>query len=667
MTNRTKARCFVWGCLACILVLGSYFRLANLGLAALRGDTIEFWKICSRPLSAGQIFSQWTTLMGSSGQFPFAMATTKCLIDLFHLPVTEFALRLPSALWGIATIFIAYCAGKCLAGRKVGLALSLLVAMNPYLIQISREAYFYPPMILGSFLSLLGMLMALQRIKTSRERRFTTYLLVNASGFFLLTYSSPAGWSMALLSVVLVSGCEIWKMVRRRLFRGAFVFLAYGIIGVPLLVAPWALKQIRQISSAEHVAHTRRVFGGSQDSILEFLLRVMGQFAWGQTPLRTCFLAGILGLALLVVVGEIRRKHSYWLYPYLFAGVIGFFLLSVWRTAVPLQPRYVVSLIPIYLSFLALGPCRISRLGFLRRRLPRVGRIAVPWLAGVSSSLLLLQPAIACTRMTGHPKPYKAIQQWVNENLPQGTPVLVDRWLDPWNELAVYQSTNVFFTFTVPNEPIDVYRKVNWRETATEFFAKYPDAAYLEIQKSFWKLVGPWHWPREHFSHRVEFSDEASRRLDEWGLATRGHFAVELFHSTPEEVVSTAKAEGKTSLLMYGPGWRYTKLWRQIRGDFRDWRVLTDQATLDLHNLTADVMAVKVKIQAVGFQGTKRVECSGQTFTFPSNQGAEWEIGPLVLQTGKNSVRLTDSSWGTGQIALLVADVRFEEVPAWEK
>ena len=110
-----------------LTLIGAYFRLIRLGDASLRGDSLEFWRICQQPVTAAGIVSGWMSLMGMSGQFPFSMAVTKWFLDTFHLSVTLFNLRLPSAIWGIVTIPVAAAPdpGKTVFGCRTGFLFQL--------------------------------------------------------------------------------------------------------------------------------------------------------------------------------------------------------------------------------------------------------------------------------------------------------------------------------------------------------------------------------------------------------------------------------------------------------------------------------------------------------------------------------------------------------------
>jgi hypothetical protein len=259
------------------------------------------------------------------------------------------------------------------------------------------------------------------------------------------------------------------------------------------------------------------------------------------------------------------------------------------------------------------------------------------------------------------------INHWMDANLPKGTPVLVDRWLDSWNEMRACQPSNVIVTFTIPNEPMDVLLKYNWPQTVKDFFHKYPDAAYLEMYKRSPVNGQLWDWPRQYFRRHIVFTNQevlALGKLDLMptpGMGKSGPVVQELFYNTREDAVEQARSAGQQALACYGPGWGYVKLWQQFR-DFRDWRILEDKAALDIYNLTPQTNTVTLLIRGMAANGGKRVRLGmlGQA-DFQNMQLAEWRIERVPLKPGLNQFILTDALWSAAKIPLLVDQVNVVE------
>jgi hypothetical protein len=343
--------------------------------------------------------------------------------------------------------------------------------------------------------------------------------------------------------------------------------------------------------------------------------------------------------------------------------------------------------LPLYLSVLGFGVWHISAIPFVRRVIKSLlwRRVPVYGLAALAVALNI-QPAWISTQLAGKPTPFKAVVRWCDTQLPRHTLVLVERWFDPWNELLVHNSTNIVFTFTVPAEPQDVFERYNWPATAKAFFEKFPDAAYLEYCNSERARIGVvTNW---HFARQVAFTNVAGIKLAQMGVAYREDFydahtnrlITTLFYNTREDVIRHARAQGQTTLVLYGPEWGYVKLWQQLQ-DFRDWRILEKQASLDVYNLTMSTNSVTLKIRGMALNGSKRVSaesgslaklgqaaCGGESGgeyhdlsrakrDFRHLQLEEWALSDITLQPGLNKIVFSDSLWSSSKIPLLVDQI----------
>lgn len=659
----------VWGMLVLIVLVGAWARMTGQSTMALRADSIEFWKICGHPqATGGMIFNQWLDVMGLSGQFPFAMSFTKWFMDAFSMPMTLFNLRLPSMLWGLLAILFAYGLGRRFGGVRLGFLLAGLLALNAFHIQTTREAYYYPPMAAGAFLGMWGAVWAVQRWRKAGEESLwsrTAYVLVNLGGFALLIYSQPTGLFTALLYALVVAFSELMIMIRNRRIGVVPVILGVGYLalGIPLLTLPWGLSQLRKISSGEIKAASLKAFAVSQERMGSLLFRSATIFAWGHTPVRVLVtaLAGLSGVWWLGV--RIKKNADYVLIPYMMVGVFLSFLYARSQAGAMFEPRYLIGLLPAYLLLLALGLLALSE--WAGKLVPERWKKGSQWVIPLAALGLLVYPAWLCTRMTGQPTPYIEIQQWVDQHLPARNPVLVDRWFEPWNELVSHPSTNVIYTFTVPNEPVETFMQVRWRDTAERFLRQNPDAAYLEIAKTYWDVatVGPWKWPGEFFARTHVFQNTAGLKLRDLGLASRTEFyaansnrlVVPLFYNEWPDLIERAQKQSVPLVFTFGEGWSYAKLWRQVQGDFRDWRVLENHATIRVFNTTAQDIKADVRVRAMAANGMKRIVVNqDKSVDFQAGRLMEADLGPVILRPGENAIRLDDPVRGNRNVALLV-------------
>ncbi|HEY2398063.1 MAG TPA: glycosyltransferase family 39 protein [Solirubrobacteraceae bacterium] len=156
------ARLPSWWPLAALIVLAAALRLSTLGEQS-------FWYDEAYTPVHVLHASLWSTLraMVHSENSPPLWYVIEWA-DYRLLGRGEVALRLPSALAGIATVPVAWAIGRELAGRPAAIATAALVAVNPLFVWYSQEARAYALFVLTAALALLCFLRA-QREPTPRR------------------------------------------------------------------------------------------------------------------------------------------------------------------------------------------------------------------------------------------------------------------------------------------------------------------------------------------------------------------------------------------------------------------------------------------------------------------------------------------------------------------
>ncbi|MBU4201488.1 MAG: hypothetical protein KKE37_02725 [Verrucomicrobia bacterium] len=654
-----------------IVALAAGFRLYHLGVSSFRADTMLFFDICHRPVSGWVVFTQWMELMGRTAQFPFSLAITKLFIDVFHLAPTAFIIRLPNAVFGILMVWCMYLLGRQMAGRVFGLALALWLAVNPFHIQLSREAYFYSAMLLGVTLQAWACLWAF-RHRNRRTPFPISFHLLTQVGFFLMTYSHVSGWWVGALFVPFLGwilGRRAWREPQARPDFWWWLIVTV-LLGLPLLFMAWGLPYfLKDQLSPETKEQVKRVHGQVKTPMASFVWQLVKSASWGATPWRAVFLVvtGVLTIMGLLF-NRMRYRRAWIVFLFILGGFCVYYLSLIATGSFAYSRRHVAFLMPLYIAMLAYGVWHVSAIPFVRRMIKSpVWRRAPAYGITAIAVALSLQPAWFCTQLTGKPAPFKEIAQWCDSHLPPRTLVLVERWFDPWNELRVHNSTNVYFTFTVPSEPEDLFKQFNWPATAKVFFEKFPDAAYLEYCNSERARMGVLtNW---HFARQVVFTNLAGIKLAKLGLAYRDDFydpatnriISTIFYNTRDDVIQHAREQGRSTLVLYAPSWGYVKLWQQLK-DFRDWRILEDKATLDVYNLTPQTNIVTLLIRGMAANGAKRVRFGMfSQADFQNLQLVEWRIERVPLKPGLNQFVLTDALWSLAKIPLLVDQVEAVE------
>lgn len=235
MAHRNRAVAFIdkyrLHILSTIVVLGGVLRLYNLahGTPALSQDEL---------VNGYDAYSLAHTMRDHHGAFLpliFASFGDSVSVALTYLTVpfvligglTEFAVRLPIALTGIASIVLIYLLVKEVSKRE-GLALlaGFLLAVSPWNITLTRWAV--PPCIVPFCLLLFLWLLAL----AYNRSRSKNYLLVGAGlAAGLLTYSYPSAEILAPLLLGSTGVIFFWKQWRHM----SVLFISYALSVLPLL------------------------------------------------------------------------------------------------------------------------------------------------------------------------------------------------------------------------------------------------------------------------------------------------------------------------------------------------------------------------------------------------------------------------------------------------
>lgn len=220
-----------WLPLAALTLLAAALRLPTLGSQSLWYD---------------EAFTPVHVLHASLGATLHSVAHTENSPPVWYvlewaftqvLGTGEVALRLLSALAGIATVPIAWAVGRELAGRRAALATALFVAVNPLLVWYSQEARVYALFVFTAALALWCFLRALRDPTPRRLGAFAAAgALALATHYFALFLLAP----MCLWLLLAASPAAGARDGRRLPTRGSIAAVAavalVGLALVPLIV-----------------------------------------------------------------------------------------------------------------------------------------------------------------------------------------------------------------------------------------------------------------------------------------------------------------------------------------------------------------------------------------------------------------------------------------------
>jgi mannosyltransferase len=210
-----------WGPLAGLVLLAAVLRLATLDLQSLWYDE------AFTPVHVLHS-SLWATLRSVSHteNSPPLWYLLEWL-DTRLFGTGAVALRLPSALAGIATVPVAWAIARELAGRRAALACAAIAAVNPLFVWYSQEARVYGLFVLTAAIAMLCFLRAaaLAPADPASPRRLAAFAL--AGSVALLTH---------YFAIFLLIPMVLWLARDRARLRAAVgAIAALVLVGLALL------------------------------------------------------------------------------------------------------------------------------------------------------------------------------------------------------------------------------------------------------------------------------------------------------------------------------------------------------------------------------------------------------------------------------------------------
>jgi mannosyltransferase len=284
--EEAAGRGFLWW-LAGITALGVAVRFASLGVQSYHHDEV----ITAARVIPGGFVHMLREVKASESNPPLYYALAWGWAKLFGSG--EVGLRSLSALFGAATVPVAYLIGRELTGRRAGLIAAAIVAVNPMLIWYSQEARSYALLVFFGTLSLLFFVRALRRGEAG-----DLALWALASALALCSHY------FAFFAIAIEAAWLLTELGRRRAVLAAIG----GVAAVGLALLPLVAAQVNptHIGWIDHSSLPSRVY----DTGVSFLIGETGHVI--AEPLRAHFAlvpALPIGLALLVAALRGNRRE----------------------------------------------------------------------------------------------------------------------------------------------------------------------------------------------------------------------------------------------------------------------------------------------------------------------------------------------------------------------
>jgi mannosyltransferase len=337
----------LWG-LAGLTALGIAIRFSTLGLQSYHHDEV----ITAARVIPGSFMHMLHEVRRSESNPPLYYVLAWGWAKVFG--TGEVGLRSLSALFGAATVPVAFFAGRELAGKRAGLIAAALVAVNPMLIWYSQEARSYALLVFFGALSLLFFVRAL---RTRAGRDLALWALASALAL-CSHYFGFFGVAIEAVWLAIAMRAE-WRRV-------AVAIGALAAVGVALLPLIAAQVNPHHLHWIEHDPLSTRVL----ETGVSFLIGETGHVIAEPPRSRYALIPALLIIAAVLIVairGTRREKRGAGIGAVVGLGVV---LLAVMAAAFGRDYVEERNLLP------ALVPLGIvASIGFAADRARRLGLI----------------------------------------------------------------------------------------------------------------------------------------------------------------------------------------------------------------------------------------------------------------------------------------------------
>ncbi|MBD8876251.1 glycosyltransferase family 39 protein [Roseibium polysiphoniae] len=344
-----------------------HFGLQKMALAGIIavGAALRLWDLDRTSLWYDEAVS-WSQSKGSLGELIALVAADNYpplhnLLLWLTMPIigdSETALRLPSAIAGILSIWLVYELGRLVFTRNTGLLAAAILAISPFHIWYSTEARMY------ALFAMAGLAFLIALVRTLEGDRLRWPILAAVFGALFLYSHIYAAFSMAGIGVLLL----LWQVrsVRAQSFgyQDANTRTFASFCTSCLLFLPWlAVLAVR----AKDVVNNGFWIAYPDGPFLKTMMRDM---AGSET-----FFLALAATALLVLIPT-RKQSAKTDVDHRAAALLAAFAIApfiiAYGLSITLRPilfdRYLIAAWPVLILLASAGACRF---------LPRLGPVAL--------------------------------------------------------------------------------------------------------------------------------------------------------------------------------------------------------------------------------------------------------------------------------------------------
>lgn len=350
------------------LVLGSIICLAaGLRFYDLGGPSLWYDEIASLTFARQPLALLWSDWMLRETNPPLYYSLLHIWIRLFG--TGEFSLRLPSALAGIAAVWLIYRVAADLGLKRAGLLAAFLATISSLQIYCSQEARAYIFAEVAALVAVLGLIRISHGVSQSTlSRQAFKGLILYLGSVIVALYLHTTMVALPIISTAIFAA--LWVRRRDRSWRIASLFVAANAACL-LAWAWWLWISLQQMSMA------RPNFGWMTQPDP---LTALAIATWSLMPRSPDFFAGLAPLALLVpaVLGawQLRGDRRIILLGFLIGTPLLLYLLGF--ASPVLTPRTL--LWAMFAAMIALSTaCLTARTRALRLGMPALVIVLASW------------------------------------------------------------------------------------------------------------------------------------------------------------------------------------------------------------------------------------------------------------------------------------------------
>lgn len=531
-------------------------------------------------------------------RLPLLVILIKAAITWFGSPEgfpSEWITRIPFALFGTLTLPLCFWIGRSLGGARLGLWAMLLVALSPFHIFYSREAYDYSTTMFFAMATIGCALEYWQRREHSGVRSWPMGLAYVVSAIGLL-HSHLSGL-LFLTTWSVIIGVAV---LRRHSLKGLFD-AKRGMVWIPVLAAPFFC----------FLPFVFKLLGGgwvNQENPLAnttpSLVALLGRMGWGESfwcvaPFTLFVFAGAwFGIS---SADRAHRNKVVWIV----LQTLAYLALQSWLLRVSrFEVRYYSPLMPCLILVAALGLHAIWTM--LQGR--NLARTAVAYFA-IAGTLLcgwLGYNAWLVMRLEARGANYKGVAKWITQNIPENGIYSYWNVYDARGVPVVYPTPGRYLSYPAAWSTAEDYRNMQIRERLTSFFTRFPTAYFVETAPA--DLVAPERANvqaisrSELFRNRIWLSDPVYQRMVQLKTLPLGEAqwespVMDKYHisfNRPEDMPALAKQQGRTVFHYFGNDWAYVK-----DQQMNDWLATAQSARLFVGNIDARPQSIRVTMKGM--------------------------------------------------------------------